>query len=170
MRLNPESDDQAALDEETIIQWLTVAVQRVALEQPELWSFNEGEETRVAQVLLALRELVPTKWSVDLEYRRRGALGQVKERTSGQRARPDVVIHRRGDESADGNILVAEFKNFELGFLDLSSEDGKKVVDLQGQFGYSVGALISFGPTATVPGPRILWRHSNGTSFGPSSI
>jgi len=158
------------VDELVVIGWLTEAVRQVAHDQPELWSLNQGEETRVGQVFLVLRGLVSPEWNVDVEYRRRGDLGHIKKRTDGKRARPDILIHRRGDESADGNVLVAEFKNFEAGFLGWASDDGQKVVDLQRQFGYQVGALVSFGPTRTVPGPRILWRRADGMSFGPNAL
>lgn len=40
--------------------------------------------------------------------------GPRETRSDGRTARPDVVVHRRGDRSADGNLLVVEFKNSEV--------------------------------------------------------
>jgi hypothetical protein len=96
--------------------------------------------------------------------------GATKARVSGKRARPDIAIHRRGDESPAGNLLVAEFKNHEHNFLDWSSEDGTKVIDIQAQFRYTVGARVSFGPGATVRGGRILWRTLGGVCSTPETI
>lgn len=116
------------------------------------WSFNQGEETRVGQVFIELRKIVPPDWHVDIEYRRQRPNGSPKRIPrigvpGGSLARPDILIHRRGETTADGNLLIAEFKNYEKDFLDWRTKDGRKVIALQDKFSSSDRR------------PRELWQH-----------
>jgi hypothetical protein len=141
-------------------EWLANAIHDIDAQQPELWSWNVGERTRVAEIFLRLRETdpFPGRLQVDTEWNREGRLGNPKQLTpnTNNTGTPDIVLHRRGFSSISDNLLVAEFKNFVPGTAT-SVSDQEKVELWTTRFSYQLGAVISLGPSGKVFDPAARW-------------
>ena len=150
------TDDPSQLD--TPRAWLKQAILEIAEEQPELWSLQIGERARVGHIFARLREIVPRRWDVDMEWDRQGVVGDRKWVKSAEITDrygiPDMVIHRRSRFGTENNLLVIEVK-LDAGSLSTSSDDFEKVTSWMTQIGYRFGALVSLG-TREID-TRLMW-------------
>lgn len=144
------------------MEWISDAIQRVYEQQPELWRWNLGERTRVAEIFVTLRATDPFAgfWQVDLEWNKEGQLGSPKQqqRNPGGIGTPDIVVHHRGESGAHHNLLVAEFKNIHRGGAT-SIYDLHKVQSWMNRFSYQFGAVVALGPSGHAFGTAARWLH-----------
>ncbi len=120
---------------------------------------------------MELRKLVPSEWDVDIDYRRHAA--NPKRTPNGKLVEVDLLIHHRGKDGESHNLLVAEFKIEHAKTFDWEVEggDGYKVLGVQEAFGHKVGALVSFGDSATDIDPKIMFNVTDGhRDLSPTSI
>ena len=157
MRHRDNGSEIPATSVSTVQNWLSSAVAAVGRLQSDLWALDVRERSRVAQVAMVLRALVPPGFDVDVDYRREGIDRRTKQKRNGEAAEVDLVVHHRGRSGADHNLLVAEFKVRHDETFDWNKEDGDKVTYFQEQFGYVVAALVGFGPDDTTVDPQIMW-------------
>jgi hypothetical protein len=71
---------------------------------------REGAEWSIAHRLaLYIEEGLPG-WNVDCEFNRQGPDGDKKRTSTGNLARPDIIVHHRGRVEKEHNLLVIELK------------------------------------------------------------
>jgi hypothetical protein len=107
-----------------------------------------------------LEQRLPS-WNVDCEFNRQGTAGARKLRNSGAQVRPDVIVHHRGELSADHNLLVVEVKKY------ASDDDLQKLIEYTSEpiehskrkFQYRFGAAVVLEPLS------ITW-FQNGNRIG----
>lgn len=149
-------------EQTTAMSWISGAIRRVHEQQPELWRWNLGERTRVAEIFVMLRSTDPFAgfWQVDLEWNKEGQLGEPKQqqRNAGGIGTPDIVVHHRGESGTPHNFLVAEFKNtHRRGATSLTDLD--KVQNWMRRFSYQFGAVVALGPSGRAFSPAARWLH-----------
>lgn len=147
--------------EDCVKQWLSSSIHTVFQDQPELWNWNLGEPARVAEIFFDLRCKVTPPWNVDLEWNREGQLGDTKKLPNVQGkiyGTPDLIIHRRGADSPENNLLVVEFKNK---YSEADEEkDLAKVLDWMDRYGYQFGAVVSLRRARNGSlDPRSMWAN-----------
>jgi hypothetical protein len=139
-----------------------------------------GERAVAAQICWALRDLVIRahecrNWTIDLEYDREGVAGELKlrydlenpeprtqsvgalDRPSRKMGVPDIVLHHRGSQGPDDNLLVVEVKRTYRIFSNISA-DRLKVNEFMDRHGYQYGCLVGLGPQIGACNPKISWR------------
>lgn len=161
------------------VQLLRDAIVTVVGNQPELFTLKVGERAVAAQIGWALSDLVTRayewrNWSVDLEYDREGLFGELKLRYDRRRPQPrnhsvdgldrlskvgvpDIILHHRGIQGPDHNLLVVEVKRTHRIFTERSA-DRMKVNEFMDRHGYQYGCLVGLGPRIGAYKPKISWR------------
>jgi hypothetical protein len=172
------------------VELLSKAVAIVTRKQPELFYLKVGERAIAAQIGWALECLVRHttelgRWSVDIEYDREGLEGELKRRydqaeqipqcqsslglkPASKLGVPDVVVHHRGPQGPEDNLLVVEIKRTHRIFAK-NSIDRRKVNEFMGRHGYQYGSLIGLGPKVGICQPRISWRRLADATWTPSA-
>jgi hypothetical protein len=170
------------------VELLSKAVAIVTRKQPELFDLKVGERAISAQIGWALESLVRQTaelglWSVDIEYDREGLEGELKRRydqvetipqhqsSPGLKPAfklgvPDVVVHHRGPQGPEDNLLIVEIKRTHRIFAK-NSIDRRKVDEFMGRHGYQYGCLLGLGPTVGICQPRISWRRLTDATWSP---
>lgn len=173
------------------VEVLTEAISIVADRQPELFTLKVGERAISAQIGWTLGNLVMhlnelDGWSVDLEYDREGMAGELKVRYdqespqprhqmssglkhSSVQGVPDIVLHHRGFQGPDDNLLVVEIKRTYRIFA-ATSVDRIKVNEFMDRHGYQHGCLVGLGPRIGVCAPEISWRKLADTQWVTTRI
>jgi hypothetical protein len=160
------------------IDLLFSAIATVADTQPELFKLRVGERAVTAQIGWALAALIMQaeagrNWSVDLEYDRERIAGELKlrydrknpeprsravnESLSFRLGVPDIVVHRRGLQGPDHNLLVVELKRTYVS-LTSGSVDRMKVNEFMDRHGYQYGCIVGLGSRIGACDPQVSWR------------
>ena len=89
---------------------VAIAIDCLRQEQPPLDFGSVHERTTAQRLAVHLFE----GWNVDCEYDRDGSLQKKLSRKCQNKSKeavyPDIIIHHRGKEGADNNLLVIEIK------------------------------------------------------------
>jgi len=131
-----------------IQQAVASAIASVRAENPPLIFEDVHERSTAHRLAVHLDPHFPS-WNVDCEYDRYGQLRKelerirecAEERTT-DRILPDIIIHRRGGNGPDNNLLVIEMKRHATE----DTCDFQKLCGLtlqRGQFGYRFGLYIN---------------------------
>jgi len=87
-------------------------------------------------------------WHVDCEYNKANDSYDPKRNSTGDKKRPDIVIHRRGKVDKANNLLVIEIKMKQAG----DANDLEKLKDFTSppvgkrSFQYQLGMRLEFNP------------------------
>jgi hypothetical protein len=85
------------------------AIKNVILRDSALFERDASEWAIAHRLAVYLEQEIPG-WDVDCEYNRQGVNQDPKAFARGQRVRPDVVLHKRGDGALRNNLLIIEVK------------------------------------------------------------
>lgn len=106
---------------------MNAALERVRIKflnnDAPLLDSHAHERTVTHRVAVYLEAEFPD-WDVDCEYNRQGFGMNSKEDEEGNRRYPDVIVHHRGRQGAENNLLVLEAK-------PIWASEGRKAVDKQ---------------------------------------
>lgn len=130
------------------------ALDELCLHDKSLLEYEVHEVAICGRLAMYIQRLFPL-YDVDIEYNRAGI--QTK-RLDGQDIRPDVVVHRRGND--DSNLLAMELKKAPVSEPD-RREDQRKLAGYQQEFRYRfaiwVELPVGYGTDHT---PIIEWIES----------
>lgn len=145
---------------------LRIAITQLIVDDWRLLTTREQDSAGTAnEVALAfalgwhLKPLLDRRWDVDCEYNRATddqGNSHVKTRESGQRVRPDLIVHRRRQRGPRNNLLVLELKT---NGASQTHEGGScaSVADLAEQHGYGHGVIVDLGLSGRSLAPRWAW-------------
>lgn len=108
---------------------------------------REGLEWAISHRIAVYLEPFFNGWNIDCEYTKMGHNFKTKHDSNGDYTRPDIVIHRRGLESKEMNLLVIELK-----FENNDGFDFHKLIEFTSEpkgdriFQYQYGLAISLHP------------------------
>ncbi len=127
-----------------LINLLRAAVDLMREEEPSLLDMEGLEQALVFRVGVYLQELLKktelNDYNLDCEYNKQES--DHKRDVEGNLMRPDLLIHRRGDNSEGSNKLAVEFKGW---WNKKLSPDKRKLCDLthsEGGYAYQLGVLV----------------------------
>ena len=132
------------MDESTVRERFRVAFEALYLNDRLLLEYNAGERTIAAKLQQYLAGVFPSH-HVDFEYNRHGMdpkrVDWAPECSSREDALvvPDVIVHRRGDDSA--NLVVCEVKKSTAAPAELYC-DCQKLRAIKREFGYQYAVLL----------------------------
>lgn len=114
----------------------------------KLFSVEASEWALAHRLAVYLEQLIPG-WHVDCEYNRQGHGQDSKMNDFGNKIRPDIILHHRGEPAIEHNLLLIEIKKREEEF------DPEKVCEctapptVNRPFQYRYGLALSFYPKTT---------------------
>ena len=147
-----DMNSESAPDRNKILAALSDALARVVNEDPELLTLQAHELSLVHRFGVYLEEALRADirslgLSVDLDYNRHGRgqkiLPERTDRCGESKFRPDLIVHRRGDDTC--NLLVIEWKKQADENTIALLEDRLRVllaVDGPATYRYETGVLI----------------------------
>jgi hypothetical protein len=139
---------------------LESAIGEVIAKEAALLQINAGEQAIAHHLANYLRQALQSQLNVDVEYNkhrtgRKVLLLPTKGDPSGIQqqtiVRPDIIVHRRGDDEA--NLLVIEVKKPSQ---DLE-RDRQKLYAFKDQLGYQYAAHVILGRLDEKPVGEIRW-------------
>ena len=145
---------------EEVVAIVEGAVFRLASEQLDLLTLGVNEQTISHQLAGYIRKSIPDGLRVDVEYDRHGEGAKflhlpskkgVNDERIASKVRPDVVVHRRGDD--EQNILVIELKKPGLNL----SRDRAKLEAFRDQYQYQNAAHVVLGRLKGKVVAQVMW-------------
>jgi hypothetical protein len=85
------------------------AVQTVYARDAALFKVDASEWALAHRLAVYLERSLP-EWNVDCEYNRQGLGRGAKTNELGEKIRPDITVHHRGELAREHNLLVIELK------------------------------------------------------------
>jgi hypothetical protein len=115
------------------------------LQKDRVLLLNEAHEQTVTHRLAVYLDPLFPNWNVDCEFNRVGE-EQDPKRLANSNARPDLVVHRRGQSGPENNLLYCEAKT-SIATHEAEARDIAKIEDATKQypgtqFGYQYGLYL----------------------------
>lgn len=126
----------------------------IALDKLYAWDSalldSDASEWSIAHRLAVYLEHELPGWNVDCEFNRQGLDRSIKREATGQRVRPDIVVHHRGRPDQEHNLLAVELKK------TMSEEDNSKAREYTAPPAGTRIFQYQFGLTLVLDGTRQL--------------
>ena len=149
----------------SIKQNLSNALQRLLRDDRFLLEYDVHEQTISHRIAVYLEPMFP-EYHVDCEYNNdldsESGRKQVRlSNNSGSNVRPDIVVHHRGLNGRQHNILIIELKKLPSNDLDLDADRAKlrefTNQEPQNHYRYQCGALVMLGVKGSAGIVEIEW-------------
>lgn len=136
------------MNDDEIMRAVLMAIDHIRVEQPPL-EFHIVHERSTAHRLAVQMEPAFPGWNIDCEYDRYGQIRKVvegiracDERRATDRVLPDVIVHHRGNNGPQHNLLVVEMKK-DAPQDDCDFEKLRRMTVQNGAFSYQLGLYIN---------------------------